>query len=136
MRKLARRVLILTPSSLVEQWRGEMTRQFGLVFITYDDPLFKEQGRVAWPSCDRILASYHAAKREPHRSAIIEQEWDVVIIDEAGTPLPQSQHAALEIRQRAAQEVYPAAHGYAAAEQPRRALQPGNVAAAGFAQHR
>ena len=83
MRKLARRVLILTPSSLVEQWRGEMTRKFGLDFITYDDPLFKEQGRAAWSSFDRILASYHTAKREPHRSAIIEQEWDVVIIDEA-----------------------------------------------------
>jgi len=56
MRKLARRVLILTPSSLVEQWRGEMTRKFGLDFITYDDPLFKERGSAAWSSFDRILA--------------------------------------------------------------------------------
>jgi SNF2 family DNA or RNA helicase len=83
MRKLARRVLILTPSSLVEQWHGEMSRKFGLDFITYDDPLFKERGRAAWATFDRILASYHTAKREPHRSAITEQEWDVVIIDEA-----------------------------------------------------
>jgi SNF2 family DNA or RNA helicase len=83
MRKLARRVLILTPASLVEQWHGEMGRKFGLDFITYDDPLFKERGRNAWASFDRILASYHTAKREPHRSAITEQEWDVVIIDEA-----------------------------------------------------
>jgi SNF2 family DNA or RNA helicase len=83
MRKLARRVLILTPSSLVEQWHGEMSRKFGLDFITYDDPLFKERGRDAWSSFDRILASYHTAKREPHRSAITEQEWDVVIVDEA-----------------------------------------------------
>ena len=83
MRKLARRVLILTPSSLVEQWRGEMTRKFGLDFITYDDPSFKERGSAAWSSFDRILASYHTAKREPHRSAITEQEWDIVIIDEA-----------------------------------------------------
>ena len=83
MRKLARRVLILTPSSLVEQWRGEMARKFGLDFITYDDPLFKTQGPAAWSSFDRILASYHTAKREPHRSIIAAQEWDVVIIDEA-----------------------------------------------------
>ena len=83
MRKLARRVLILTPSSLVEQWRGEMSRKFGLDFITYDDPQFKAQGAAAWSSFDRILASYHTAKREPHRSIIAAQEWDVVIVDEA-----------------------------------------------------
>lgn len=83
MRKLARRVLILTPASLVEQWRGEMRRKFGLDFITYDDPLFKARGNAAWSSFDHILASYHTAKREPHRSAITDLEWDVVIIDEA-----------------------------------------------------
>ena len=33
MRKLVRRVLILTPSSLVEQWRVEMSRKIGLDFI-------------------------------------------------------------------------------------------------------
>ena len=83
MRKLARRVLILTPSSLVEQWRGEMNRKFGLEFVTHDDPLFKARGREAWASFDHILASYHTAKREPHRAAISDLEWDVIIIDEA-----------------------------------------------------
>ena len=83
MRKLARRVLILTPASLVEQWRGEMSRKFGLDFITYDDPLFKARGRDAWGAFDHVLASYNTAKREPHRSAIADLEWDVVIIDEA-----------------------------------------------------
>ena len=81
-RGLVRRTLILTPPSLVEQWQGELRRKFGLDSITHDDPLFREQGKTAWQQHERIVASYHTAKREPHRSAILEQEWDMVIIDE------------------------------------------------------
>jgi len=82
VRGLARRILILTPPSLVEQWQGEMRRKFGQDFIVHDDPLFREQGAAAWEKHDRIIASYHTAKREPHRAAMLKQEWDLVIIDE------------------------------------------------------
>jgi SNF2 family DNA or RNA helicase len=82
VRGLARRVLVLTPPSLVEQWQGELSRKFGLDFVVYDDPHFKEQSAAAWSAHDRIIASYHTAKREPHRHAILDREWDVVIIDE------------------------------------------------------
>jgi SNF2 family DNA or RNA helicase len=83
MRKLARRVLILTPSSLVEQWRGEMSRKFGLDFISQDDEAFKALGDDAWTSFEHILASYHKVRREPYRSLVAAHEWDMVIIDEA-----------------------------------------------------
>ena len=82
VRGLVRRVLILTPPSLVEQWQGEMRRKFGLDFIVHDAPTFREQGAKAWTAYDRIIASYHTAKREPHREAILQQEWDLVIVDE------------------------------------------------------
>ncbi|MBI5302119.1 MAG: DEAD/DEAH box helicase [Chloroflexi bacterium] len=82
VRGLARRVLILTPPSLVEQWQGEMRRKFGLDFIVHDDPGFREQGANAWSAHDRIIASYHTAKREPHRAALLKQDWDLVIVDE------------------------------------------------------
>ena len=82
VRGLARRVLILTPPSLLEQWQGELRRKFGLDFILQDDPKFREQGDPAWSTHDRIIASYHTAKREPHRSALLKQEWDLVIVDE------------------------------------------------------
>ncbi len=83
MRKLARRVLILTPSSLVEQWRGELTRKFGVSVVTPEDDAFKELGDAAWSSHERILASYHKVRREPYRSLVTAQEWDLVIVDEA-----------------------------------------------------
>ena len=83
MRGLVRRTLILTPPSLVEQWQSELSRKFGLDSITYDDPGFRQEGLAAWDQYERIVASYHTAKREPHRAAILEQEWDIVIVDEA-----------------------------------------------------
>ncbi|MEI7644157.1 MAG: SNF2-related protein [Chloroflexales bacterium] len=82
-RGLVRRTLILTPPSLVEQWQGELRRKFGLDSIAYDDPLFREQGVAAWGQHERIVVSFHTAKREPHRSAILAHEWDLVIVDEA-----------------------------------------------------
>ncbi|MEI6778053.1 MAG: SNF2-related protein [Chloroflexales bacterium] len=82
-RGLARRTLVLTPPSLVEQWQGELRRKFGLDSIAYDDPIFREQGAASWGLHERIIASFHTAKREPHRSAILAHEWDLVIVDEA-----------------------------------------------------
>lgn len=83
VRGLVRRVLILVPPSLIEQWQGEMRRKFNLDFITHDHPTFREYGVQAWTNFERIIASYHTAKREPHRRAILQHEWDMVIIDEA-----------------------------------------------------
>src|SRR5262249_7043671 len=83
LRGLARSVLVLVPPSLVEQWQGEMRRKFALDFISHDDPAFRARGTAAWGEFDRVIASMHTAKREPHRSAILGRRWDMVIIDEA-----------------------------------------------------
>jgi SNF2 family DNA or RNA helicase len=83
LRGLARGVLVLTPPSLIEQWQGEMRRKFGLEFTSHDHPDFREAGAAAWGQFDRVIASFHTAKREPHRSAILERKWDLVIVDEA-----------------------------------------------------
>jgi len=83
LRGLARSILILVPPSLIEQWQGEMRRKFSLELTSHDDPLFRERGLDAWKDVDRIIASFHTAKREPHRSAILARRWDAVVIDEA-----------------------------------------------------
>ena len=69
MRGLVRNVLVLTPPSLIAQWQGEMRRKFAVELISHDDPAFREAG--SWSGHDRIIASIHTAKREPHRSAIL-----------------------------------------------------------------
>jgi SNF2 family DNA or RNA helicase len=83
IRGLARSVLVLVPPSLIEQWQGEMRRKFSIDLISHDDPTFREGGPKAWSEFDRVIASIHTAKREPHRSAILARRWDIVIVDEA-----------------------------------------------------
>jgi SNF2 family DNA or RNA helicase len=83
IRGLVKSVLVLLPPSLIEQWQAEMRRKFSIDFITHDDPEFRRQGAEAWAAHDRILASFHTAKREPHSSAITQRHWDMVIVDEA-----------------------------------------------------
>jgi len=83
MRGLVRSILILAPPSLIEQWQGEMRRKFGIDFISHDHPDFRDAGPEAWQKFDRIIASFHTAKREPHRSLIHKRKWDLIVIDEA-----------------------------------------------------
>lgn len=83
LRGLARSVLVLVPPSLIEQWQGELRRKFSLDFITHDDEAFRARGAAAWSEVDRVIASFHTAKREPHRSAILGRSWDLIVVDEA-----------------------------------------------------
>ncbi len=83
IRGLARSVLVLVPPSLIEQWQGEMRRKFSIELISHDDPSFRERGPGAWNEFDRVIASIHTAKREPHRASILARRWDIVIVDEA-----------------------------------------------------
>ena len=83
MRGLVRSVLVLTPPSLITQWQGEIRRKFGVELISHDDPAFRQREADAWKCHDRVIASQHTAKREPHRSAILNRKWDIVIVDEA-----------------------------------------------------
>ncbi|GFH39156.1 DEAD/DEAH box helicase [Streptomyces pacificus] len=79
MRGLADRTLVLTPAGLVEQWREELERKFGL-----PTAIARGQG---WTEADSdrpvVLASIAAARREPLKSRLTESQWDVVVADEA-----------------------------------------------------
>ncbi|HMC65372.1 MAG TPA: DEAD/DEAH box helicase, partial [Gemmataceae bacterium] len=83
LRGLARSILVLVPPSLIEQWQGEMLRKFNIELISHDDPGFRQRGSAGWGEVERVIASCHTAKREPHRSAILGRKWDLVIVDEA-----------------------------------------------------
>jgi SNF2 family DNA or RNA helicase len=78
LRGLADRVLVVTPAGLVAQWREELERKFALPTT--------EAARGRWDSGgDRpvVLASLAAARRDPIRSAVVDRQWDLVILDEA-----------------------------------------------------
>lgn len=83
MRGLARKILILTPPSLVNQWHEEMKRKFNQDFIRSDDPAFAQMGTKAWAHYPKVIASLSAAKRSYNSEAISELYYDLVIVDEA-----------------------------------------------------
>ena len=83
MRKLVRRVLILTPPSLVAQWQEEMRRKFSQDFVAHDDRAFRSKKADAWGAFDRIIASIHTAKSQANRAALERVEFDLIIVDEA-----------------------------------------------------
>ncbi len=82
MRGLVRRVLVLTPPSLVEQWLEEMSYKFNLDFIAHDHAQFKAHSNP-WEKFPRIIASLDTAKRENHKDKVLAVEYDMVIVDEA-----------------------------------------------------
>lgn len=76
VRGLARRVLILTPASLVMQWQGELESKFFERFATPTDP-------DEWQHAVKAIASYDRARSARHAKQILRHRWDLVIIDEA-----------------------------------------------------
>ncbi|HAP93805.1 MAG TPA: helicase SNF2 [Desulfotomaculum sp.] len=82
LRGLVRRVLVLVPPSLIEQWQQELQSKFNLDFIANDNAEFKTQ-QDPWNKYDRIIASLDTAKREPHRMQVLASSYDLVIVDEA-----------------------------------------------------
>jgi superfamily II DNA or RNA helicase len=81
-RGIVKNALILAPSTLVSQWREELKNKFGLDFPSTDDSDFQKKGITFWES-PFILASINQAKSKRNISAVIEREYDLVIVDEA-----------------------------------------------------
>lgn len=76
IRGLVKKVLILVPASLVSQWVVELNQKF---FI----PAIGQKKSYVWEQCDVVVSSIDTAKRQPHRDIIFEQNYDLIIIDEA-----------------------------------------------------
>ena len=80
-RGMVKNALILTPTPLVSQWKEELAAKFNLDFVSTDDQNFKNNSGF-WQS-NFILASINQAKSKKNFSQVTEQEYDMVIVDEA-----------------------------------------------------
>jgi SNF2 family DNA or RNA helicase len=76
VRGLARRVLIITPASLVGQWQAELQTKF---FEKLHTPMEPHD----WKRMSKAIVSYDRARHPKHRAQITKQPWDLVIVDEA-----------------------------------------------------
>ncbi len=76
IRGLVKKALILVPASLVSQWAVELTSKFYI-------PAIPQKKSYVWEQCEVVVASIDTAKRAPHRDIVLNQPYDMVIIDEA-----------------------------------------------------
>lgn len=76
LKGLVRRFLILTPATLCRQWAAELSEKFQIQTViarrTFD-----------WGMFDGVIASIDTAKKDEHRQAILNADFDMVIVDEA-----------------------------------------------------
>ncbi|PJB45283.1 MAG: helicase SNF2 [Deltaproteobacteria bacterium CG_4_9_14_3_um_filter_63_12] len=80
VRRMVSQVLVLTPASLVYQWREELETKFKEQFLVvttaaqWDD--VPDEGA-------RVILSIDRAKGDFHSAQILDRPWDLLIIDEA-----------------------------------------------------
>ncbi|MGE7947505.1 DEAD/DEAH box helicase [Lysinibacillus sp. NPDC093688] len=76
IRGLVKKVLILAPASLINQWVEELNIKFHIPAVAYKKNVQIERHDV-------LIMSMDTAKKSPHRERIYEQNYDMIIIDEA-----------------------------------------------------
>ncbi len=85
MRADARRILIVAPGSLVEQWRDEMFEKFGLEFRIYS-ALLEQASPSGNPFDDHqqlIVRLDQLSRNEELQDKLCAAGWDLVVFDEA-----------------------------------------------------
>jgi SNF2 family DNA or RNA helicase len=76
IRKLVKKVLVLTPATLKFQWQEEMRSKFTEHFEIADTP-------QTYLDEDRVISSIDTAKTQRHLSILKDVHWDLVVVDEA-----------------------------------------------------
>jgi SNF2 family DNA or RNA helicase len=76
LRGLVHRVLVLVPASLTNQWREELATKFGLDFAIAGR-------RGDWAEHPFLICSLDTAKTARNRNRLLENWFDLVIVDEA-----------------------------------------------------
>ncbi|NPD21827.1 helicase-related protein [Corallococcus exiguus] len=85
MRADARRVLIVAPGSLVEQWRDELFEKFGLEFRVFSKELeFASPSGNPFADVDHLIVRLDQMSRaEDLHDKLFAASWDLVVFDEA-----------------------------------------------------
>ena len=84
LRHLIKKILIVSPGHLKDQWRRELSEKFEEKFIIVDrgylDSLY---GENVWLRENQIITSIDFAKREEILPSIAAAHFDLIIVDEA-----------------------------------------------------
>lgn len=86
-RKVADKILIVVPPSLISNWQSEMQEKFGELFINVQrESFYSSQGRNIWEKDNQLITSLDfLARSEGVLESLKESDvhWDLIIVDEA-----------------------------------------------------
>ncbi len=84
LRNLAKKILIVVPGHLKDQWRRELSERFEEKFMVMDRGLLDAlYGENAWLREKQIITSIDFAKQEDVLPSIASARYDLIIVDEA-----------------------------------------------------
>ena len=84
LRNAIKRILVVVPGHLKDQWRREMKEKFDEKFVILDRSTFDAHyGQNPWETSDQIITSIDFAKQSEILSSLSSVHWDLVIVDEA-----------------------------------------------------
>jgi superfamily II DNA or RNA helicase len=84
LRGLAKRILIVAPGHLKDQWRRELKEKFSENFVIVDRYTMDAHfGENVWERENQVIASIDFAKQEHVLNSLSSVHWDLVIVDEA-----------------------------------------------------
>ncbi len=84
LRGLARRILIVAPGHLRDQWRREMKERFEEKFTVIDRTTMRNHfGENVWEREPQALTSLDFARQDDVMPSLAAVHWDLVIVDEA-----------------------------------------------------
>lgn len=84
LRNIAKRILIVVPGHLKDQWRRELKERFEEGFVVVDRGIMESlYGENAWLRESQIITSIDFAKRDDVLPSLASANFDLVIVDEA-----------------------------------------------------
>jgi len=84
LRGLARRILIVAPGHLKDQWQREMSERFEERFLIVNRQTMRNHfGENVWENEFQVITSLDFARQEDVMNALAAVHWDLVIVDEA-----------------------------------------------------
>ncbi len=84
LRQLAKRVLIVVPGHLKDQWRRELKEKFDETFMILDRNTFNTHyGENPWQLNNQVITSIDFAKQEDILPSLSSVHWDLTIVDES-----------------------------------------------------
>ena len=84
LRGLVRRILIVAPGHLKDQWQRELKERFDERFTLIDRQTMRNRfGENAWEDEFQVITSLDFARQEDVMQALASVHWDLTIVDEA-----------------------------------------------------